>query len=164
MQLTETGLPSEVESEKTQDSLATITSGEPEIKDETAFLEEPETSFQTAIPLERIVPKQEKKKLKALPEKKNLKNKLKEKKSSTKVLAGAFPMVALIDEQVRTSIPEELVARVKAAKSKKHIISSNYPYTKADEGVGRIWKRSNCCKLNWSRCRLGSRKLASASC
>ena len=28
-------------------------------------------------------------------------------------------MVALIDEQVRTSIPEELVARVKAAKSKK---------------------------------------------
>ncbi len=37
-------------------------------------------------------------------------------------------MVALIDEQVRTSIPPELVARVKQARSKKIIISSNYPY------------------------------------
>jgi polyphosphate kinase len=56
------------------------------------------------------------------------KNKLKEKKTSAKALAAAFPMVALIDEQVRTSIPEELVARVKGAKSKKIIISSTYPY------------------------------------
>ena len=40
--------------------------------------------------------------------KKKLKVSLKEKKNSTKLLAGAFPMVALIDEQVRTSIPEEL--------------------------------------------------------
>jgi hypothetical protein len=40
-------------------------------------------------------------------EKKKLKNKLKEKKSSTKALAAAFPMIKLIDEQVRTSIPEE---------------------------------------------------------
>ncbi|MGD0619029.1 MAG: polyphosphate kinase 2 [Bryobacteraceae bacterium] len=39
-------------------------------------------------------------------------------------------MVELIDEQVRTSIPPELVARVKEAKSKKHIISSTYPYPK----------------------------------
>jgi polyphosphate kinase 2 len=39
-------------------------------------------------------------------------------------------MIKLIDEQVRTSIPEELVAKVKAAKSKKYIISSNYPYPK----------------------------------
>ena len=62
--------------------------------------------------------------------KKKPKNKLKEKKSSAKALAVAFPMVELIDEQVRTSIPEELVAKVKAAKSKKHIISSNYPYPK----------------------------------
>ena len=37
-------------------------------------------------------------------------------------------MVALIDEQVRTSIPEELVARVKAAKEKKNIIGASYPY------------------------------------
>ena len=60
--------------------------------------------------------------------KKKLKVSLKEKKSSTKLLAGTFPMVALIDEQVRTSIPEELVARVKAAKEKKNIIGASYPY------------------------------------
>ena len=63
-------------------------------------------------------------------EKKKLKKTLKEKKSSTKAQAAAFPMIKLIDEQVRTSIPEELVAKVKAAKSKKYIISSNYPYPK----------------------------------
>jgi polyphosphate kinase 2 len=58
------------------------------------------------------------------------KNKLKEKKSSAKALAGTFPMVALIDEQVRTSIPRELVAKVKSVRSKKEIISSTYPYSK----------------------------------
>ena len=63
-------------------------------------------------------------------DKKKLKIKLKDKKSSNKALAAAFPMIKLIDEQVRTSIPEELVAKVKAAKSKKYIISSNYPYPK----------------------------------
>ena len=82
--------------------------------------------------LEEAARKQEKKLKKALKkaEKKKLKSKLKEKKSSTKALAGTFPMVALIDEQVRTSIPEELVAKVKQAKSKKHIISPTYPYPK----------------------------------
>lgn len=40
----------------------------------------------------------------------------------------AFPMVSVIAEQVRTSIPPELVKRVKSAKNKKQIISSNYPY------------------------------------
>ena len=45
-------------------------------------------------------------------------------------------MVELIDEQVRTSIPEELVAKVKEAKSKKDIISSNYPYRETNEEVG----------------------------
>jgi len=63
-------------------------------------------------------------------EKKKLRHKFKEKKHTTKVLAGTFPMVELIDEQVRTSIPPELVVRVKDAKSKKHIISSTYPYPK----------------------------------
>ena len=72
--------------------------------------------------------KAEKKARKA--EKKKLRHKFKEKKHTTKVLAGTFPMVELIDEQVRTSIPPELVARVKEAKSKKHIISSTYPYPK----------------------------------
>ncbi|MGB6430738.1 MAG: polyphosphate kinase 2 [Candidatus Acidiferrales bacterium] len=76
--------------------------------------------------------KQQMKQLKAQQkaEKKKLKKKLKKKKSSTKVLAGSFPMIELIDEQVRTGIPEELVAKVKDAKSKKHIISSTYPYPK----------------------------------
>jgi len=40
----------------------------------------------------------------------------------------AFPMVAIIDEQIRTSIPPELVERVRKTKSKKEIISSVYPY------------------------------------
>ena len=34
-------------------------------------------------------------------------------------MAVTFPMVELIDEQVRTSIPEELVAKVKAAKEQE---------------------------------------------
>jgi polyphosphate kinase len=82
--------------------------------------------------LEEEARKQEKKKAKALKkaEKKKLKNELKEKKSSLKATASSFPMVELIDEQVRTSIPEELVTKVKKAKSKKHIISANYPYPK----------------------------------
>lgn len=63
-------------------------------------------------------------------EKKRLKKELKKRKGATKAMAGTFPMVELIDEQVRTSIPEELVTRVKGAKSKKEIISSTYPYPK----------------------------------
>jgi polyphosphate kinase 2 len=59
-----------------------------------------------------------------------LKDKLKEKKKSAKKQASSFPMVELIAEQVRTSIPEELVSKVKGAKGKKYIISSNYPYPK----------------------------------
>ena len=52
------------------------------------------------------------------------------------VPAGAsFPMVAIIDEQVRTSIPAELVTRVREAKSKKQIISSTYPYEKVMKGA-----------------------------
>lgn len=39
-----------------------------------------------------------------------------------------FPMVSVIAEQVRTTIPPELVERVKKAPGKKHIISSVYPY------------------------------------
>jgi polyphosphate kinase 2 len=96
---------------------------------ETAVKPAPATEAEA---LEKAARKQEKKLKKAQKKaaKKELKNKLKDKKSSTKELAGAFPMVALIDEQVRTSIPEELVAKVKAAKSKKEIISPNYPYEK----------------------------------
>ena len=63
--------------------------------------------------------------------------KAKEKKDKTakpapkaKPTGASFPMVAIIDEQVRTSIPQELIDRVKQAKSKKDIISATYPYDK----------------------------------
>jgi polyphosphate kinase len=140
--LTEAELHSEeVKPEETHDSVTTATSDEFRIEDEAALPEETQNNFGTAMPeelsanpgaLEDAARKQEKKKLKAQKkaEKKKLKHKLKEKKSSAKVQAVTFPMVELIDEQVRTSIPEELVAKVKDAKSKKHIISSNYPYPK----------------------------------
>jgi polyphosphate kinase 2 len=48
--------------------------------------------------------------------------------SQPQPVGASFPMVAIIDEQVRTSIPAELIARVRQAKSKKDIISSTYPY------------------------------------
>lgn len=49
-------------------------------------------------------------------------------KPSSKVTKAAFPMVEVIAERVRTSIPKEIVARVEAAASRKAIISPNYPY------------------------------------
>jgi len=79
-------------------------------------------------PEQKAARKLQKKMLKAEKKAGKKKFQLKEKKNSVKVLAGTFPMVELIDEQVRTSIPPELVARVKAVKSKKQIISSSYPY------------------------------------
>jgi polyphosphate kinase 2 len=64
-------------------------------------------------------------------EKKRKKEERKGKWSKAKAAANAFPMVDLIAEQVRTSIPKELVQRVKAAAGKKKkIISSTYPYPK----------------------------------
>jgi polyphosphate kinase 2 len=86
-----------------------------------------ETDIPEAV---RQARKLEKKRLKALKKEGKKTLKFKEKKPSAKSEAITFPMVALIDEQVRTSIPPELVARVKALKSKKTIISSNYPYAK----------------------------------
>ncbi len=100
-----------------------------DIPAETAFPVEVQNNFGNAVVEESpVTPYKKIKALKKNGEKKKLKNSLKEKKSSTKAQAVAFPMVALIDEQVRTSIPPELVARVKQARSKKIIISSNYPY------------------------------------
>jgi polyphosphate kinase len=107
-------LPEEVIAEEAPDSFTLAPSDESEMK------ASPESLEEAARKQER---KAEKKKFKK-------KNKLKEKKISAKELATAFPMAELINEQVRTSIPEELVAKVKAAKSKKYIISSNYPYRK----------------------------------
>jgi polyphosphate kinase 2 len=86
----------------------------------------PESPDEEARKLKKKTLKAEKK-----AAKKQLKGKgLKQKKSSVKLLAGTFPMVEMIDEQVRTSIPAELVARVKAVTGKKQIISSGYPYSK----------------------------------
>jgi polyphosphate kinase 2 len=50
------------------------------------------------------------------------------KQTSSSPEQKIFPMVEIIDEQIRTSIPNELVGRVKKAKSKRAIISSVYPY------------------------------------
>ena len=47
----------------------------------------------------------------------------------------AFPMASVIAEQVRTSIPSELMKRVKSAKSKRQIISSTYPYQRMMKGA-----------------------------
>jgi len=146
--LTETELhPDEVEPEEIH-SFTTAIPDAP-LEDETAVPEETQRSFEVAMPEEppaspltldeaarkqekkaKKLKKKEEKRLKEKAEKKNLK----EKKNSTKALAVTFPMVELIDEQVRTSIPEELVAKVKGAKSKKHIINANYPYPKQMKG------------------------------
>jgi hypothetical protein len=96
-----------------------------------ATLEEQLIGDEAAIPEDvQDALKLEKKKRKALKKAGKKKLKSAEKKVSVKSQAVTFPMVELIDEQVRTSIPPELVARVKAVKSKKTIISSNYPYAK----------------------------------
>jgi polyphosphate kinase 2 len=130
----------EVRPEETHNGLATAASDESGI---VALPGETQNHIETAIPEESPASagtsespalKKEKKKLKALKKAGEKKLKLKEKKNSKKMLAGTFPMVELIDEQVRTSIPPELVAKVKAAKSKKHIINPNYPYPKVMKG------------------------------
>jgi len=64
-------------------------------------------------------------------EKKRQKAERKGRWTKAKALANAFPMVDLIAEQVRTSIPKELVERVKKTQDKKKkIINLNYPYAK----------------------------------
>ena len=124
----------------TYDGFTAAASDESQIHDDAAF-DETQNDLGTAIAeaspanpeaSEEAARKREKKRLKALKkaEGKKVTHKLKAKKSSAKLQAVAFPMVELIDEQVRTTIPEELVAKVKAAKSKKDIISANYPYRK----------------------------------
>ncbi|PTY01578.1 polyphosphate kinase 2 [Verrucomicrobia bacterium LW23] len=47
--------------------------------------------------------------------------------SNVKVNASSFPMVELVAEQVRTSVPKAITDKIKSAK-KKEIISSTYPY------------------------------------
>jgi len=59
----------------------------------------------------------------------------KEKAPKSKPTGASFPMVAIIDEQVRSSIPTELIACVKQAKSRKDIICTSYPYERVMKGA-----------------------------
>jgi polyphosphate kinase 2 len=122
-----------VSPEETNGSYAAASFPEPAIADETPVPEEVREALKIEDKEAQQALKLEKKKLKALKKEKKegkKKLKLKDKKTAAKSEAVTFPMVTLIDEQVRTSIPPELVARVKAVKSKKTIISSTYPYAK----------------------------------
>ena len=116
--------------EETNGSFATVPFPEPAVADGTDIPEEVREALKIESKEAQDSRKLEKKRLKALKKEGKKTLKLKEKKVSAKSQAVTFPMVTLIDEQVRTSIPPELVARVKAVKSKKTIISSNYPYAK----------------------------------
>jgi polyphosphate kinase 2 len=103
-------------------------------KNNNSIAKPPETPEFTMAPMnERLeqagngteISKAEKKKLKKL-----LKKQRKERFSSMKATAGSFPLIELIDERIKTHIPSEIMDRIKAAKSKKHIISQTYPYPK----------------------------------
>ncbi|MEM1293718.1 MAG: polyphosphate kinase 2 [Verrucomicrobiota bacterium] len=50
--------------------------------------------------------------------------------TTSEAMIDAFPMVAVIDEKVRKSIPPELTEKVRSAKKKSRIISEAYPYEK----------------------------------
>jgi polyphosphate kinase 2 len=101
-------------------------------------MEKPEPEYTTSDPVLEEAPTDIKKMRHADPEKKAKKAEKKRKKdeqkgkwSKAKAFANSFPMVDVINEQVRTSIPKDLVQRVKAAEGKKKkIISSTYPYPK----------------------------------
>jgi len=76
---------------------------------------------------------EDEKSVKEKAEKKRLKRARKEERkrlmSEAKASANSFPMVELIAEQVRSSVPAEIVAKVREAK-KKEVISPTYPYSK----------------------------------
>ncbi|MEM1157688.1 MAG: polyphosphate kinase 2 [Verrucomicrobiota bacterium] len=61
-------------------------------------------------------------------------SKVKSSKKSSSALQEAFPMTGVIDEQVRSSVPSEIVERVKSVKSKKQLISASYPYQRTMKG------------------------------
>ncbi|MCE0521833.1 MAG: hypothetical protein LV480_02860 [Methylacidiphilales bacterium] len=44
--------------------------------------------------------------------------------------ADSFPMIKLIDQRIRESVPKEIIERVLACTSKRQIICSTYPYEK----------------------------------
>jgi hypothetical protein len=62
-------------------------------------------------------------------EKERLKKNRSDRMDTAKSIAASFPMVQLIDEVVNTSIPPELVAKVREAqKHKKRIMNPSYPH------------------------------------
>ena len=64
-----------------------------------------------------------------LKKKERLKKKRSDRMDTAKSVAASFPMVQLIDEVVKTSIPPELVAKVREAqKHKKRIMNPSYPH------------------------------------
>jgi len=69
--------------------------------------------------------KAEKKALKKIAKKQR-----KERLNSVQATAGSFPMIDLIEERIKSSIPKEIIERIESAASKKHIIGHNYPYEK----------------------------------
>ncbi|MGA3172450.1 MAG: polyphosphate kinase 2 [Chthoniobacteraceae bacterium] len=138
-------MPNEMMQETPQDTGAVATLEEPPTSPTNGHREEPPielskpeltdadpapTDAETEAPGDRDADKKKDKKLKKA-EKKRMKAERKGRWSKAKTFASAFPMVDLIAEQVRTSIPDELVERVKSAEGKKKkIINSNYPYPK----------------------------------
>jgi polyphosphate kinase 2 len=64
-------------------------------------------------------------------EKERLKKERSKRMDAAKSVATSFPMVDLIDEVVKTSIPPELVQKVREAqKHKKRIMNPSYPHSK----------------------------------
>jgi polyphosphate kinase len=64
-------------------------------------------------------------------EKERLKKERSKRMDAAKSVATSFPMVDLIDEVVKTSIPAELVEKVREAqKHKKRIMNPSYPHSK----------------------------------
>jgi polyphosphate kinase 2 len=147
-------MPNETIQETPENSGATATLEEPPTAPTNGHIDEPvleldkpeasraEPEFVTTDPaldapapadirIDEPIEEKEAKKKKKKAEKKRMKEERKGKWNKAEAFAHTFPMVDLIAEQVRTSIPKELVQRVKAAEGKKKkIISSTYPYEK----------------------------------
>lgn len=79
----------------------------------------------------------DKAKASAKAEKKRLKKERKKERkrllSEAKNTASSFPMVELIAEQVRSSVPDEIVEKVRQAR-KKDILNPRYPYSTPMDG------------------------------
>jgi len=94
---------------------------------EAAPADSPEISTEAASD-EKARAKAEKKRLK-----KERKKERKRQMDDAKQTAGSFPMVELIAEQVRSSVPPEIVEKVRNSK-KKQIISTTFPYSTPMDG------------------------------